>query len=31
MKLFWFNTSMGTHKQYQTYMYDMNNMKQCKV
>jgi len=22
---------MGTHKQYQAYMYDMNNMKQCKV
>jgi len=22
---------MGTHKQYQAYMYDMNKMKQCKV
>ena len=22
---------LGTHKQYQAYMYDMNNMKQCKV
>jgi len=31
MKLSWLNTSMGTHKQYQAYMYDMNNMKQCKV
>jgi len=31
MKLSWFNTSMGTHKQYQAYMYDMNKMKQCKV
>ena len=31
LKLSWFNTSMDTHKQYQTYMHDMNNMKQCKV
>ena len=31
MKLSWFNASMGTHKQYEAYMYDMNNMKQCKV
>ena len=31
MKFSWFNTSMGTHKQYQAYMYDMNNMKQYKV
>jgi len=27
MKLSWFNTSMGTHKQYQAYKYEMNNMK----
>jgi len=26
MKLSWFNTSEA-HKQYQAYMYDMNNMK----
>ena len=31
MKLSWLNTNMGTYKHYQAYMYDMNNMKQCKV
>ena len=30
MKLSWFNTC-EVHKQYQAYMYDMNNTKQCKV
>jgi len=29
--LSWLNISMGTHKQYLAYKYDMNNMKQCNA